>query len=193
MPARRCESSHHAWPPTDGEVVMYACFDASRDMHPSKAENPAATQAQARMALVKGQVVHRCFDGTLPGKWKPDLRVQVSTAQKQHPLAGLSPNWHDAVVRQGDVTVQTRDGQHSDSSPRGSHTVVAHRSGQPAHLEGAEERKIGRFTDNKAGTSRQNRSTAVRGRWPVEQHERRPPVPTGTPRGRPRRAHSCKL
>ena len=92
------------------------------------------------------------LDGTLPGKWKPDLR--------QH------------------------------SSPRGSHTVVAHRSGQPAHLEGAEERKIGRFTDDKAGTSRQDRSTAVRGRWPVEQ-----PRKKGTPRGRSRRvftAASCK-
>ena len=94
----------------------------------------------------------------------------------------------------GGVTVQTRDGQ--PSSPRGSHTVVAHRSGQPAHLEGAEERKIGRFTDDKAGTSRQDRSRVVRGRWPVEQPRKKgPPVPSGTPRSRPRRvftAASCK-
>ena len=60
----------------------------------------------------------------------------------------------------------------------GSHTVVAHRSGQPAHLEGAEERKIGRFTDDKAGTSRQDRSRVVRGRWPVEQPRKKgPPFP----------------
>ena len=60
----------------------------------------------------------------------------------------------------------------------GSHTVVAHRSRQLAHLEGAEERKIGRFTDDKAGTSRQDRSRVVRGRWPVEQPRKKgPPFP----------------
>ena len=45
-------------------------------------------------------------------------------------------------------------------------------------LEGAEERTIGSFTDDRAGTSRQDRSRAVRGRWPVEQPQKKgPPSP----------------
>ena len=49
-------------------------------------------------------------------------------------------------------------------------------------LEGTEERTIGPCTHDRAGTSRQDRSRAVRGRWPVEQPRRKPPFHRHTAR-----------
>ena len=54
-----------------------------------QAGNPVATQAQARMALVKA----RLFTGArwhIAREVEADLRIGVSTTRKQHPLAGLS-------------------------------------------------------------------------------------------------------
>ena len=61
---------------------MAALTQAETDT--KQAGNPVATQAQARMALVRPGC-SQVLDGTLPGKWKPDLRIGVSIIRKQHP------------------------------------------------------------------------------------------------------------
>ena len=117
-----------------------------------------------------------------------------------------------SVVSSHDSDGATSVGDSWVSKPRGSCSAIAQKrpptrskrgrgeedlgslTREPS-LEGAEERTIGRCTDDRAGTSRQDRSRAVRGRWPVEQPRKKAPVPTGTPRGRPRRvftAASCE-
>ena len=88
---------------------MYGCFDASREPR----SNPSTGENGSR----EGQVVHRCSMATLPGKWKPDLRVEVSTTQKQHPLAGLPIGMYDKGVspsRREMVNTQVR-GVHTRS------------------------------------------------------------------------------
>ena len=62
---------------------MYGCFDASRDIHPSRQGTPQQPKHR------RDQVVHRCSMAHCQGSGNL-VSAEVSTAQKQHPLAGLS-------------------------------------------------------------------------------------------------------
>ena len=163
---------------------------------------------------LQGQWVHILYV-EVPNTWeKQHHRIGLSRVvirPRYHKGEGRIAMTHcdPSVVSSHDSNGATSVGNSWVSKPRGSCSAMAQKRTYPVKegqrrgrlgsltrepsLEGAEERTIGRCTDDRAGTSRQDRSRAVRGRWPVEQPKESPRSHRHTAGPTQKGVHSCKL